>query len=252
MKKLLFGIIALCIAMCGPGAKAQGLGELNILNHVSVSAHVGTTGFGFEAATPITNFINLRAGITMIPKITFTTDLDGEVSTPYGPREINVDVTGDAARTQGSVILNFYPIPRASLFIAAGLYFGGTELIKITGHSSEAAELANATGNSYLEIGDYRLPFDRNGYVNGALRVASTRPYFGIGFGRAVPNHRVNFMIELGAQIQGKMKICTLDNGKYSELPEISGLDNDDTYQKIINNLKVYPVLKFTLNGRIF
>ena len=36
--------------------------EKNIFSHIDVSATVGTTGFGFDLATPVTNWAQLRVG----------------------------------------------------------------------------------------------------------------------------------------------------------------------------------------------
>jgi hypothetical protein len=76
--------------------------------------------------------------------------------------------------------------------------------------------------------------------------VKESRPYFGIGFGRAVPKKRVGFMFELGAQLHGTPEIYT-NTGKLEILTE----EADNKYSDIINNVKVYPVLKFRLCGRI-
>lgn len=55
-------------------------------------------------------------------------------------------------------------------------------------------------------------------------------------------------MWELGVQIHGKPSIYT-DYGEVLNLPE--GY-NDDDFQEIMDNVKIYPVLRFTISGRIF
>ena len=48
-------------------------------------------------------------------------------------------------------------------------------------------------------------------------------------------------------QFHGKPKLYA--NG---EIVNLSDVTDDDTYQKIMDKLTVWPVLKFTLSGRIF
>lgn len=234
-------------------AGAKTFGELNIANHLGVSVHAATTGFGFEVATPVTNYVALRAGASFMPGFSFTTNIDGQYNTdlPDGTTskgDFNMDVKASLKRTQGSVIFNVYPLgTHSSFFIAAGGYFGGAALATLTGHSEELKQLP-AHNHPYIEVGDYKLPVDANGNVDGSLRAKKFRPYLGLGFGRPVPKGRLNFGCEIGVQFMGKMKVY---NGNH-ELEQDKLLGNDDDWQKWMDKLTVYPVLKFTLSGRIF
>lgn len=118
-------------------------------------------------------------------------------------------------------------------------------MVKINGYCPEAQGLGN-----YVEVGDYRLPLDENGYAKGALRVNSFRPYIGIGTGRPCPVGRLNFMWELGVQFQGKPYVWDDLNKQKVDMTLVE--ESDDTFQKIMDHFTVYPVLKFTLSGRIF
>lgn len=251
LSKLLAVVAALCIA--GPASWAGGFGKLNIFNHLGVGVNVGTVGAGFELATPITNFVTLRAGATFMPGFSFSTSFDGEYTPTVAggqsyTQDFTMDVDASLKRTQGSVIFNIYPLPKlTSFYVAAGAYFGGSSIIGITGHSNELEQLSH-NDNPFIEIGDYKLPVDENGNVNGSLRAKSFRPYLGLGFGRPLPKGRLNFGVELGVQFMGKMRIYNGD----TELHPSDYLDNDDDWQKWMDKLTVYPVLKFTLSGRIF
>ena len=77
MNKFFRTISLLILVTTAFTAPAAGLGELNIFNHLGVGVHAGTTGFGFEAATPITKWVTLRGGVTIMPGISFNTDVDG-------------------------------------------------------------------------------------------------------------------------------------------------------------------------------
>ncbi|MBD5308700.1 MAG: hypothetical protein HDS15_05415 [Bacteroides sp.] len=225
------------------------------LNHLGVGAHIGTTGFGFEVATPITKFVTARAGITIMPGISFNTEVDGTYQVPADSRtpslaagtaqDFTMNVKGSLSRTQGSLIFNVYPLANfSSFYIVAGGYFGGSQIVGVTGHSDELMSLAE---NASIDLGDYKVPVDQNSNVSGALKVAGFRPYLGLGFGRPVPKGHLNFGVELGVQFMGKMKVYT-DGEEQSKILT----DNDDDCQKWMDKLTVYPVLKFTLSGNIF
>lgn len=228
---------------------SRGFADLNLFNHLGVGVHAATTGFGFEVATPVTHFAALRAGATFMPGISFNTTFDGYYDVPDAYKEYHdgyfeVDTKASLKRTQGDVILNIYPFPfHSSFFIAAGGYFGGSQIIGISGHSDELVGK-----DAFIEIGDFQLPVDKNGNISGALKSKSFRPYLGLGFGRPVPKGRVNVGFEMGVQFMGKTKIY---NGS-EELRLNELLDNDDDWQKWMDKITVYPVLKLTISGRIF
>lgn len=251
MKKV---IIAAVITLCNfSTVKAD-----DLFNHIGVGLGVGTNGISIEAATPVTRFLQMRAGISVMPKFTFKTDADytafntnpsyGEYP-DYGDYEIyrSMPVTVDIGRVQGQLIFNFYPIPKAGLFIAAGAYFAGNKLVKVKGSSNDLEDFnKNDVEDPYITIGDYQIPVDKDGNVSGGFKVNGFRPYLGIGFGKVVPKSLVNFCFELGVQFQGKPQAYT-DYGTI----DTSFMDDDGTISKIQNALKVYPTLTFRLNFRV-
>lgn len=245
-KKIVF--IVSVLSSCFQVSWGRGLGELNIFNHLGVGVHAATTGFGFELATPVTDYVTLRAGASFIPNFTFSTSFDGEykASDTFGDytQPFEIDAEGSLKRTQGSVIFNIYPFTHhSSFYIAAGGYFGGSRIIGITGHSDELAGK-----DASVDIGDFELPVDAHGNINGTLKAKSFRPYFGIGFGRPIPKRRVNVGFELGVQLMGKTKIYS---GK-EELRLKDYTDDDNDWSKWMNKISVYPVMKLTISGRIF
>ena len=248
MKKYFAIALLSIVSVCSLSVRAQVKDFLGIANHLGVNINVGTTGIGFEAATPITPFVQARAGISVMPGIKFHVDSDVDLGTYQGytaEREIQLD--GSLKRVQGSLIFNVYPLGnRFPLFVAVGGYFGGRDMVKITGQVNDYDPAMMGS----VEIGDYRLPLGPHGEVRGALRTNSFRPYIGIGTGRPCPTGRLNFMWELGIQIQGKPYLWDDINKEKVDLKGIE--DSDDTFQKIMDHFTVYPVLKFTLSGRIF
>lgn len=244
MKKLLLVVTFACSLMT---MVAKPFGELGIFNHLGVNASVGTTGIGIEAATPITNFVQMRAGVSILPDFSFSTDADVDYTIAGVPQYTSVDVDAGFGRTQGQVIFNVYPIPKASLFVAVGAYFGGSRLVKIKGQSDDLKLLDDPR----VQIGEYYLPVDtKDGSVSGSLRVNGFRPYVGIGWGRVIPGKLINFNIELGVQFHGTPKLYDSKNKVVDLSSDLS--DADDDFQKIIDKLTVWPVLSFRLCGKIF
>lgn len=249
MKKLLLAIatIALLSVNCLAGKPQDG-----VFKHLGVGVGAGTNGISVELSTPVTRWIQLRAGLSMMPnfKLNTSADIDynikGSQFNYNDGKPTSLDLEGAFGRTQGSIIVNLYPLPWGSFYVAGGLYFGGNKLLKVKGHSDELMNVQNAG----VEIGDYTIPVDEHGNVRGGLKVNNVRPYLGIGWGRAVPNNRINFGIELGVQFMGSPKLYT--DGNDDIIKSINNGDGDNDIQKIMDKVKVWPVLTFKLSGRIF
>lgn len=247
MKRIVFLIAALVIAGAS-SLRVQAQHDYGYFNSLGVGLSVSTTGIGVDLATPIGNYLALRAGISFMPNISFDTDVDVDITSNGQTFDREMNVGGELGRATGEVLVNVYPFRSLGLFACVGASFGGNTLVKINGHSDELAQDI-ATGQSAgIEIGDYTLPVDENGNVSGGLRTNNFRPYVGLGWGRAVPSKRVNFMFELGVQFHGTPEVYT-DYGNLEILDEVS---DDNTFNDIIDKLTVYPVIKFRLAGRIF
>ena len=250
MKRLTLVCAFISMLLLGQAVHAQK--ELGIFNSLAVGLNVGSTGIGVDVATPITEYVMLRGGISFMPGITINTDVKVEVDDPTGQMgsfPARVDLEGSMKRMQGELIASVYPFPSFPFFISAGAYFGGDKLVTIEGHSEELKNYI-AQGEEFgVVIGDYVLPVDKNGNVSGGLKVKAVRPYVGIGFGRVVPKKRLGFSGELGVQVHGRPEVYT----NYGNLDDLmSELGPDDDFTKIIDKLTVYPVLKLRLTGRIF
>lgn len=256
MRKL-FLLCGICLSLFSVNLQAQEK-KLGYFNSLSIGANVGTTGWGFDIATPIGQHFALRAGFTIMPNFSYTDEVDVSIEynseyIPDGEIPAYIDAEGSMGRTSGEVLLNIYPFKRSSFFITGGAVFGGDKLIKIKGHSDELADYMEQVSNYNgtlpgIEIGDYVIPVDKNGNISGGLKVSNFRPYFGLGFGRIVPkNKRVGFLFELGVQLHGTPEVYT-DYGSIDNLLEAA--DND--FSEIIDKITVYPVLRFRLCGKLF
>ena len=281
MRKLILACGMVLLGLTGVSAQT-GEDFYGVGKRIGVGVGVGTEGIGIDASVSLTKWCSARVGLNIMPKVLkITQDFDGEelgeVDVPtsvsstgeliYKPYKLEEPIEAEASfsRTYVDVKFDLYPFPNhSSFFICAGFSFGGNKLIKIKGQSMEAKEKIdeingnlNALGRSYsdldlenkfgINIDKYRIPINDDGSVTGGMKVNGFRPYLGLGFGRLIPKNRVGFRFELGAQFQGKPKIYA--DGV--DLDEIIGQDANNDISDIMDYLKVYPVIKFSLRGRI-
>lgn len=244
--------IALAMAMTATTASAQKTERSSIFgvaNRIGIGVGVGTEGIGVDVATPLSKYVQARVGVNVMPNINInaTADVSADVNgTAY---DSEIDLKGKFRRTTVDLKFDCYPFPNSSsFFVTAGLSFGGNKLMTISGHSDELAQEI-AMGKKYnVEIGDYDIPVDENGNVSGSVKVNKVRPYVGMGYGRLIPKRRFAVRFEAGAQFQGAPKIYADGVGA---LDKVAGQDPDDDISKFMDYLKVYPVLKLSLRGRI-
>lgn len=261
-KNYLSLIVALIIATI---ASAQT--DPRLFNHLSVGLNVGTTGIGADVAMPVTRFLDIEAGVCIMPKIKYNTELHFNVPldninnilpTPININ--NVPIQGKLNMLNGKVLINFYPIPVSSFHITAGAYFGGGEVAEVYNTIdgqltpvNQANEFIRKNNSQYdeigLKLGDYLLTPDAEGNVKATLKTNGFKPYVGIGFGRAVPKKRIGFKFDLGAMFWGAPDVID-HNGVSLTKQDWDGKDGGAF--KVISKIKVYPVLNFRLCGRIF
>lgn len=244
IKKLTCIISLIILSVSSLSAK-----DFGYFNSLAVGAGVTTNGIGVNVATPVGNYLALRAGANFMPNFTLNTSVNANATVDGTQYSGEVDLEGGIKRIQGEFLLNFYPIKRCSFFITAGAFFGGDKIVSITGHSDELEELMQNPNvdKAGIVIGDQEIPVDEHGNISGGLKVKKFRPYVGLGYGRAIPNSRINFMIEAGVQFHGTAKVFT----DYGEL-DFADNNIDDTFTKIVDNWKVYPVLRIGFNIRLF
>jgi len=267
--KIKFILLALATAIATTNASAQNTNtdaqknDKNFFNHLSVGVNAGTPGFGVDVAMPVCDYVQIRAGVSIFPKIKVNTELDTGLSDSdmditnntgyFIPNEVKIE--GKTGFTNGKVLLDIYPIKSMSLHITAGAYFGSSKIVEAYNEEDGALKAitnwnkANPNNIIGVELGNYLLTPDENGNVNAEIKTASFKPYLGIGFGRAVPKkNRLGFMFELGCQFWGSPKLYC--NGTELSKDNVDG-DAGDAL-KVLSKISVYPVLNFRICGRIF
>lgn len=242
----------------------------SVFNHMAINAGVGTEGISVGVAAPLTNFFEFEAGVNFMPAFNLKDDLKIEAqdvqvssqgySTTIQIPETTVKAEGDFSRTTFNIKANVYPFGGSSkFFVAAGFSLGGEKIAKVSGYSSELKDFIE---NNYPEyknqildniganLGGYNIQLDDSYRIDGDVRCNKVRPYLGLGFGRLVPKNRLGFRFEMGCQFMGKLKVYQNDNQlDINQILKDAGVD--DKISKFIDNWKFYPVMKFSLVGRI-
>lgn len=241
-----------------------------VFNHVAVNVGAGTEGISVGVAAPLTNFFEFEAGVNVMPSFEIKDQLyidAQQVSVSYQGYSTTVNIPEEAvdakasfSRTTFNVKANVYPFGgNSKFFIAAGLSFGGKKIAKVSGVSPSLKHDVETKYPQYKDqilnviganLGDYNLKLDDSFSIDGDLRCNNVRPYLGLGFGRVVPKNRLGFRFELGCQFMGKLKVYQNDN-ELDVRQMLNDAGADDDISKIVDDLNFYPVLKFSLVGRI-
>lgn len=222
--------------------------EFGIFDHLGVGASIGTTGYGFQVAAPITDYLQLRAGYSFIPKMKYTVDDVEYVNATGG--ESKTEVEGKLDMGDLSLLLDVYPFKKATFHFTLG-FFSGKERV-VTAQNKQP--ITDLYGSGSLEIGDYLVGFDREGYAHAAIQVNKFKPFIGIGFGHAVPRKNIGVSFEMGTQFWGTPGVYarSSDGSSWQELKSIDNNKDKDSFVDILSRISVYPVITFRLNGRIF
>ena len=267
MKKLMMMAV---ILLAGVGSvMAQSDYKRGIFNHVGLNVGASTEGISVGVAAPVTNFLEVEAGVNIMPSFKLSGDLDvdydssslPQVSGVSYPNPATIHVDGDFSRTTFNVKANLYPFGGGSkFFIAAGLSIGGEKIAEVTGSCDELRDFSENNLHTpelkdqfrkaiSANLGGYNLELDENYNLQGDIRCKNVRPYLGLGFGRLVPKNRIGCRFELGCQFMGKLKVY--QNGNEIDINKALEDAGEDDLSKFVKDLKVYPVLKFSLTGRI-
>ena len=248
--------------------------ELGIFNHLGAAVGVGTTGITVDLGTTITPWVQLRAGVDIMPQFKLNTSLslgeiDAETNSYNKPEMNDIDVQGKLSNTTGHFLFDIFPITHLSSFhVTVGGYFGGNSLIRAYNTSGQDqlkdiyeynnrlgqyAHVPESEGKIGAELGDYFIQPNKNGNVEASIKVWKFRPYVGLGFGRIVPNSRINCLFDLGVQFWGNPGVWNDTAEPHPEQLTDSGMKGSDGgIIKTISKISVYPVLSIKLVGKIF
>ncbi len=278
MKLKIFTLTALFIMAC-----ATASAQRSFLSNYGVSANAGLSGAGFSLSTPLHKNFNLRAGYEFpVAKYNYTIDngdytieglddinqaiADYDLGNPIvGP---DVDLKGKLAGGGFHMLVDYNPFKGGlgGFHLTGGFYVGGSKLIVIDGQFERqfmerlayideefgqlppGSDVPDIDIESLLrvEVGDAIISTDASGRVNAYAKVSSFKPYFGFGWGNAIPRGRVGFRFDLGVMFHGKPKI---------ESPNMVGnLEDEDVdeFNKMISKISVWPQMTFQITYKLF
>ena len=121
--------------------------EHTAFDNVSIGVEASTTGIGLSVATPLHRAFTLRGGFNVLP-FSYRYTYDDFDPLMVAGTEVSVPGLGLKASSRmytGHLIVDWVPFRRgtSTFFLAAGLYFGGSRLLDVTGRF-DPAELAAA------------------------------------------------------------------------------------------------------------
>lgn len=156
-KKLLKTLLLTTMAAVPLQASNYTFKELmdNSFRHLDLAVNVGTTGIGFEASTPIGDYLKLRAGFDFMPRFTydmqFTVQVGDSLESKYdknGNRvetkfdrmsgyleeltgtkvDDTVDMVGEPRFNNFKLIFDVFPFKDKRWYFSAGFYWGRSQI----------------------------------------------------------------------------------------------------------------------------
>jgi len=248
MKKL-FALVATTLIATSWLKAGEPIENYGIFKHVSIGAGFGILdGIGFEAATPITDFVQLRLGYSFLPEIKYTAD--GFEYKDHQDVQKEAEADFKLNMKDFKLLFDIYPARRSAFHFTVGAYIGQDKLL------TAEAKVPDIKPGEGLIIGDYTLGADsEDGIVRAAIKVDKFKPYVGFGFGHHVPRKRVNCSFDMGVQFWGNPGVYgrDVDTQEYHKITkEDIGEESADEYFDTMAKITVCPVISFRINGRIF
>jgi hypothetical protein len=195
---------------------------------LGISLQAGSTGLGGSLNVKLAKKIELSVGYSMI-------EVSSKLQTTFDGQ--SVDLTVQNKNNYTSIIFNLYPSVNSSFhFLLGAINSGNTFRIEaISADSQEYGKIIFAPN----QLG--RLTFNLQG--------AQWMPLAGIGFGRAIPNKRIGFGLDLGAAYWGKLNTTIEAEKAFSPT-------NDANNVSVLNDafaeFNWLPFINFKLNIKLF
>jgi hypothetical protein len=258
MRKILLTMTLVALAATSQAQRVE-RPERRAFSNLGVSLNSGLTGAGLTLSTPIGRNFTARAGFGILP---YTFPLDYIIEDPVKDRQGNyvqlppIKIKAKLHVPETHLLVDYTPFKQGwgGFHLTAGLYAGGSNLIHVNG-SIDLDELdrldidwRSEKENIFFDIGDARVRPADDGTLDAYAKVNPVRPYFGIGFGNAIPLNRVGFRVDVGALYQGKPTLTsptmTGEIGNSSE-------DANDV-NMILDYAKFWPQIQMSITVRLF
>lgn len=265
MKKT-FAILASLLTVSAFSLRAQE--DRQIFNHLAAAPTIGFDGLGAEVATTLTPYVQIHAGWSiMLPYIPVK---GSDIKSLPETIEINgnsrqfrdaVSAVGSLNFGGSKLLFDIFPGRNTSFHFTVGAYFCDPRLIAVDIDASKVLK-QDEYASYYIQLNENdpstRISSDKNGHIKADVKYNVVRPYFGIGFGRAIrPNKRVSTTVDLGIVYSGNPKIQSYDYTLSEEGKPVvftsAMLENKD--KGIIDGFSkvpILPVVKVNIFIRIF
>lgn len=253
MKKLL----ALCaILLAYHTSYAQDIPERTAFSNLGISLNGSTSGIGVTLSTPLSKRFVLRGGyqfsfLSYKHRYDFEPiDVDGEVIFTMPDITLSAKMNSDAAH----MMVDWIPFKKGTgtFFVSAGFFVSRSDVL--TGYGQldmndpaiKDLEEDGLLQDLEIDFGENAVYIGTDGRMDATMMVNKFRPYVGIGWGRAIPKHRVGFRFELGTIFMGRPEITS---------PNLrSGTVGGESCK--IKNLKrmftTFPQMSFQLTYKVF
>lgn len=239
--------------------------EYGLFNHLGVGVSLGTDGLGFDIAAPVSSWGAVRIGMSSSFGFTYNADVEFETDsksivtsrTKDGGKVKVVNVEGKLNINDYKVLLDIYPSQNRAFHFTAGAFYGPREFVKA--YNTEPFLAEKDWGTAGVMVGDYCIATNENGKVEATIEVSRFKPYFGVGFGRVVPNRGpVHVTCDFGVKLWEEPAVYTWTIDKFGDMDyrEITreGVNNkkyDEAFD-IKSQITFFPVLNIRICGRIF
>ena len=249
-----------------------------IFNHLSAGVSFGLDGVGAHLAAPIGPHFSVRAGYTFIPSYNTTIPDMPIIGNKIKQEDLIVTVNEGSPDERtfdfntvdfGYTINNFgphllvdmYPGKKSGFHFTVGAVMAtSNKFLDLSADLSKQLDPSDYAhyGIVYKDLGP--ITTDQKGVLHADLRNNQFRPYLGIGFGRPLNmRHRVSVNFDLGVVYLGKSKLYTYDYGGVGgaiDDVEITSakIENEDDglIDDVLGKIPVFPVMKLSINVRLF
>lgn len=279
MKKTLAVLVALAVSVA---AFAQVKNQNVLFKHVSLGVGIGDD-LHAEVATTLTPWLQMRVMYsTLMPYVSLASPLADKlmpgatlsplhvpVNVNYKSAEINidrVDIDGSINWHDINLLFDLYPARNSVFHFTVGAMFGlAPKMLVAEGKPTPALNQADWTTTRFMGVTTNK---QGNIDIEARFAMSSVKPYVGIGFGRPVTkNNAVGVNFDLGVAYIGGIHIYSKDYYQNPDAPvdvEInSAWVNSEPkvkeqvgaytqYIDFVNSLPVLPVMRITLNVRLF
>ena len=174
-KFLVITFLAGALTSVGQTAETNQKNTLGYFDHLDLSVTLGTSGIGFDVATPIGNYVQLRAGYEFMPQIHLKYDANGnrvesrfdrlaktlKELTGYNV-DNHVEMIGKPTMNNFKLLVDVFPFKTNKHWhFTAGFYLGPSQFAR--------ADNAIDAMTSLLAVGMYNHIYDRveNAYYTG-------------------------------------------------------------------------------------